>query len=141
MSEAFPELTPSARLLMGPGPSNVHPRVLRAMSTPLLGHLDPEFVELMNKTKALLQFVFQTKNELTIPVSGTGSAGMETCLVNLIEPGDEVVVCVSGVFGERMSDIVGRCGGKLTRVDAEWGRIVEPAQVAAVLKKVKPKLV
>ncbi len=138
----YGELNPSRRLLMGPGPSDAHPRVLRAMSTPLLGHLDPEFLALMEESKTLLRSVFGTQNELTIPVSATGSAGMEAAFVNVVEPGDEVVVCVNGVFGERMSDIVGRCGANLTRVDADWGAIVPAEKVEAALKTVtKPKVV
>ena len=130
-----------ARILMGPGPSNVSPRVLRAMSMPLVGHLDPTFVELMEEVKELLRYVFQTQNEVTIPVSGTGSAGMETCLVNLIEPGDPVLVCVNGLFGERMCDIVTRIGGELGRLDAEWGSIIEPDQVRKALSGGEVKLV
>jgi len=141
MVKSFPDLNPTPRILMGPGPSNVHPRVLRAMATPVIGHLDPEFLGIMNDTRDLLKFVFQTKNTFTIAVSATGSAGMETCLVNLIEPGEEVVICVNGVFGERMSDIVGRCGGKLIRVDAPWGRIIAPADLKKTLATCKPKLV
>jgi alanine-glyoxylate transaminase/serine-glyoxylate transaminase/serine-pyruvate transaminase len=119
----------------------VHPRVLRAMSIPLVGHLDPAFLRIMDETKRLLQFVFQTRNELTIPISGTGSAGMEACLVNLLEPGDEAVVCVNGVFGTRMADIVERCGATLTKVEAPWGRVIDPADVAAALKRcTRPKL-
>src|SRR5437879_415691 len=112
MAKLVSELVPSPRLLLGPGPSLVHPRVLRAMSTPLLGHLDPEFLTIMNEVQALLRTVFQTENPFTIAVSGTGSAGMEAALVNLIEPGDTVIVGVNGVFGTRMADIVGRAGGK-----------------------------
>jgi alanine-glyoxylate transaminase/serine-glyoxylate transaminase/serine-pyruvate transaminase len=137
-----PPLEPPARVLLGPGPSTVGPRVLRAMSIPLVGHLDPSFLRIMDETKRLLQFVFQTRNELTIPISGTGSAGMEACLVNLLEPGDEAVVCINGVFGTRMADIVERCGATLVKVEAPWGRVVEPADVAAALKRSKhPKLV
>jgi alanine-glyoxylate transaminase/serine-glyoxylate transaminase/serine-pyruvate transaminase len=128
-------LEPPARILLGPGPSAVSPRVLRAMSTPLVGHLDPAFLALMDDTKRLLQFVFRTRNELTIPISGTGSAGMEACLVNLLEPGDEAVVCVNGVFGTRMADIVERCGATLLKVEAPWGRVIDPADVAAALKR------
>lgn len=139
---AYAELNPSSRLLMGPGPSMVHPRVLRAMSTPLVGHLDPEFLVLMNETMELLRRTFGTRNELTIPVSGTGSAGMEAAFVNVVEPGDEVVVCVNGVFGERMSDIVERCGGKLIRVEGEWGKIIPPERVLETLKTCRrPKVV
>lgn len=111
------------------------------MSIPLVGHLDPAFLLIMDETKRLLQFVMQTRNELTIPVSGTGSAGMEACLVNLLEPGDEAVVCVNGVFGTRMADIVERCGATLIRVEAPWGQVIDPADIAAALKRCKqPKL-
>ncbi len=135
-------LQPPARVLLGPGPSNVHARVLRAMSTPLVGHLDPAFLRIMDETKRLLQFVLQTRNELTIPVSGTGSAGMEACLVNLLEPGDDAVVGVNGVFGTRMADIVERCGATPVRVEAPWGRVIEPADIAAALQRCRrPKLV
>ena len=141
MSTQYFDLNPPTRLLLGPGPSNVHPRVLRAMATPLVGHLDPEFITIMDETKRLLQYVFQTDNYLTLPVSGTGSAGMEAALCNLIEPGDKVVVCVNGLFGERMCDIVARCQGELIRVEAEWGRIIDPEQVESALKGSKVKLV
>ncbi len=111
------------------------------MSIPLVGHLDPAFLRIMDETKRLLQFVFQTRNELTIPISGTGSAGMEACLVNLLEPGDEAIVCVNGVFGTRMADIVERCGATLITVEAPWGRVIDPADVAATLKRcARPKL-
>jgi alanine-glyoxylate transaminase/serine-glyoxylate transaminase/serine-pyruvate transaminase len=137
-----PSLEPPARVLLGPGPSAVSPRVLRAMSIPLVGHLDPAFLRIMDETKRLLQFVFQTRNELTIPVSGTGSAGMEACLVNLLEPGDEAVVCLNGVFGTRMADIVERCGATVVKVEAPWGRVIDPADVAAALRRARhPKLV
>ena len=126
---------------MGPGPSNVAPSVLKAMSLPLLGHLDPAFVKMMDEIKAMLRVVFQTKNDLTFPVSGTGSAGMEFCCVNLIEPGDEVIIGVNGVFGGRLADVAERCGAKVTKVEAPWGRIIEPEQIAHALKTVKPKLV
>ena len=136
------ELVPPLRVLLGPGPSDVHPRVLRAMSTPVIGHLDPVFLRLMEETKALLRFVFQTENALTIPISGTGSAGMEACLVNLLEEGDEVVIGVNGVFGTRMVDIAERCRAVPTRVEAPWGRIIDPADVAGALRRCKkPKLV
>ncbi len=138
----FPAFQPPKRLLMGPGPSDVAPSVLKAMSAPLLGHLDPVFVKMMDEIKDMLRQVFLTKNEMTFPVSGTGSAGMEFCCVNLIEPGDEVIVGVNGVFGGRMVDVAERCGAKVTKVEAPWGRIIEPQQIADVLKKVaKPKFV
>jgi alanine-glyoxylate transaminase/serine-glyoxylate transaminase/serine-pyruvate transaminase len=132
------EFHPSKRILLGPGPSDVDPRVLTAMATPLLGHLDPEFLTVMDDIQASLRSIFQTQNKLTIPISGTGSAGMETALVNLVEPGDTILVCVNGVFGERMADIVGRCGGRLIRVDAPWGSSLNPDQIRASLKKDHP---
>lgn len=127
---------------MGPGPSNVAPSVLEAMSRPLVGHLDPVFVKMMDEIKTMLRQVFLTTNEMTFPVSGTGSAGMEFCFVNLIEPGDDVIIGVNGVFGTRMVDVAERCGAKVTKVEAPWGRAIEPRQIADALKKVvKPKLV
>ena len=126
----FRDINPGDRVLMGPGPSDVPARTLQAIAAPCIGHLDPYFLAIMNETQDLLRALFQTDNELTIPVSGTGSAGMETCLVNLVEPGDEVVVCVNGVFGTRMADIVKRIGGKLIRIDAEWGTAVDPEAVS-----------
>ncbi len=126
---------------MGPGPSDVHPRVLRAMATPLLGHLDPQFIQIMDQVMEMLRQLFQTENQLTFAVSATGSAGMETCFVNLLEPGDEALVCVNGVFGNRMCDIVERCGAKLIRIDADWGNPVDPEQVNQALCNCSPKLV
>lgn len=133
--------TPPTRLLLGPGPSNAAPSVLQAMGQPLLGHLDPVFVAMMEEIKTMLREVFRTENEMTFPVSGTGSAGMEFCFVNLIEPGDEVVIGVNGVFGTRMCDVAERCGAKVHKVVAPWGEIIRPEQIAEVLKTVKPKLV
>jgi alanine-glyoxylate transaminase/serine-glyoxylate transaminase/serine-pyruvate transaminase len=133
---------PPPRLLLGPGPSLVHPRVLAAMARPLLGHLDPAFVAMMDEVKTLLRFVFQTENALTFPVSGTGSAGMEACIVNLVEPGDEVVVGVNGVFGTRMADVIERAGGVAVRVEAPWGHVVRAEQVEAALRNCsRPKVV
>jgi alanine-glyoxylate transaminase/serine-glyoxylate transaminase/serine-pyruvate transaminase len=129
------------RLLMGPGPSDVAPSVLNAMSQPLVGHLDPFFVQMMEELKTMLRQVFLTKNEMTFPVSGTGSAGMEFCFVNLLEPGDEVIIGVNGVFGTRMVDVAERCGAKVIKVEAPWGRIIEPQQIADALKGSRPKLV
>jgi alanine-glyoxylate transaminase/serine-glyoxylate transaminase/serine-pyruvate transaminase len=111
------------------------------MSAPLLGHLDPVFVKMMDEIKGMLREVFQTKNDMTFPVSGTGSAGMEFCFVNLLEPGDEVVIGINGVFGNRMVDVAERCGAKVTKVDAPWGQIIEAAQIAGALKNRRPKLV
>jgi alanine-glyoxylate transaminase/serine-glyoxylate transaminase/serine-pyruvate transaminase len=136
----FRDIDPGERVLMGPGPSSVPPRVLQAMSAPCIGHLDPVFLSIMDESQRLLRFLFQTENALTIPVSGTGSAGMETCFVNLVEPGDEVVVCVNGVFGTRMSDIVNRLGGRLIRVDGEWGKTIDPDTVQDAVKGKSPKL-
>lgn len=126
---------------MGPGPSNVPRSVLEAMAKPVIGHLDPVFVKMMEEIKAMLRAVFLTRNEMTFPVSGTGSAGMEFCFVNLIEPGDEVVIGVNGVFGTRMCDVAGRCGANVIKVEAPWGQIIEPQQVADALQNRKPKLV
>jgi alanine-glyoxylate transaminase/serine-glyoxylate transaminase/serine-pyruvate transaminase len=136
------EFAPPARLLLGPGPSEVHSRVLRAMAAPLLGHLDPAFVAMMEDVKALLRLVFATRNPLTFPVSGTGTAGMEACLLNLIEPDDEVVVGVNGVFGGRMAEIIERAGAVAVRVEAPWGTVIRPEQIETALKGCKrPKLV
>ena len=126
---------------MGPGPSDVPPSVLEAMNRPLIGHLDPEFVAMMEEIKSMLRQVMLTENEMTFPISGTGSAGMEFCLANLIEPGDEVLVGVNGVFGTRMAEVAKRCGADVIQVEAEWGRIIEPEQIATALEGRSPKLV
>ena len=139
--DEYPEIITGGRILMGPGPSGVHPRVLRALGAPVLGHLDPEFIGIMNRTKSLLAWLFETANEFTIPISGTGSAGMETALVNSIEPGDRVLVCVNGLFGMRMADIVERCGGELDVIEGEWGRIIEPDAVEKSLRARPAKVV
>ncbi|MDI3534488.1 MAG: alanine-glyoxylate transaminase / serine-glyoxylate transaminase / serine-pyruvate transaminase [Thermosediminibacterales bacterium] len=141
MEKTYLELNPSQRILLGPGPSNCHPRVLKAMATPLVGHLDPDFLDVMNDVMELLREVFQTKNQLTIPMSGTGSAGMETTLVNLLEPGDKAVICINGLFGQRMADIVERCGAEVIKVEGEWGDIIKPEQVESALKGSGAKLV
>lgn len=124
---------PPQRTLMGPGPSDVSPRVLQALAQPTIGHLDPLFVAMMDEVKALLQYAFQTENPFTIAVSAPGSAGMETCFVNLIEPGETVIVCRNGVFGDRMRENVERCGATAVMVDDEWGKPVDPAKVEAAL--------
>jgi alanine-glyoxylate transaminase/serine-glyoxylate transaminase/serine-pyruvate transaminase len=136
----FRDINPGDRVLMGPGPSNVPARVLQAMSAPCIGHLDPYFLSVMDETQHLLKFLFQTENPFTIPVSGTGSAGMETCFVNLVEPGEEVVVCINGVFGTRMADIVTRLGGQLIRVNGEWGRAIDPEAVGKAVQGKNPKI-
>lgn len=139
--QKFASFNAPPRLLLGPGPSNVAPSVLKAMAQPLVGHLDPAFIQMMEEIKAMLRSVFLTKNEMTFPVSGTGSAGMEFCFVNLIEPGDAVVIGINGVFGTRMADVAERCGARVTKVEAPWGQIIEPGQIADALKKVRPKFV
>ncbi len=125
---------PPQRTLMGPGPSDVHPRILAAMSRPTIGHLDPLFVNMMDEVKALLQYAFQTKNALTFAVSAPGSAGMECCFVNLLESGDTVIVCQNGVFGGRMKENVERCGATAVMVDDEWGRACDANKLEAALK-------
>src|SRR5438093_1206744 len=136
----FGQLKPSPRVLLGPGPSDVHPRILTAMATPLVGHLDPQFLDIMNETQELLRNTFRTSNRLTFPVSGTGSAGMETCVVNLIEPGDRMVVCVNGVFGQRMTDVAQRAGASVTTIERPWGEIFDLTQIRQTLEKVRPKV-
>lgn len=131
----FASFQPPVRTLMGPGPSDVHPRVLAAMARPTIGHLDPRFVEMMDQIKAMLQYAFQTKNALTIPVSAPGSAGMETCFANLVEPGDKAIVCVNGVFGGRMKENVERYGGVPVVVEDSWGEPVDPHKLEDALRK------
>ncbi len=126
------------RLLMGPGPSDVHPRVLQALSRPPIGHLDPQFLEILNDVREILQAVFQTRNRLTLAVSGTGSAGMETAVVDLIEPGDRMLVCVAGVFGSRMLDVAQRAGADAVALEVPWGQVFTAEQVAAALEQQGP---
>jgi alanine-glyoxylate transaminase/serine-glyoxylate transaminase/serine-pyruvate transaminase len=133
-------LNPSPRLLLGPGPSDVHPRVMRALSAPVVGHLDPQFLEVMNDIQDLLRAAFVTQNPLTFPVSGTGMSGMEACLVNLIEPGDRVLVCVNGFFGQRMADVAARAGGAVTVLERPWGEVFDPGFVREALQRVRPKV-
>ena len=138
----YDELIVPPRVLLGPGPSEANARVLKAMTTPMLGYLDTEFVKVMDDTVELLRRVFGTENRLTLPVSGTGTAGMEAALANVIEPGDGVVVGVNGYFGERIADIAARCGGVVTRVEAEWGTHIPAEKIAEAVAKVStPKLV
>jgi len=138
---SYASLNPGRRILMGPGPSDMHPNVYQAMGTPLTGHLDPYFIGVMDDTKELLRYVFQTQNNLTFPISATGSAGMETCICNLVEPGDKVLVLVGGVFGDRMAQMVERHGGTLTRLECEPGQPFSPNQVRQALDACRPKLV
>ncbi len=130
---SYKSFKPENRFLMGPGPSNVNPKVLEAMSKLPLGHLDPQFIELMNDLKSLLKYTFKTENENTFVLSGPGSLGMEMCLVNLIEPGDKVIVCVGGYFGNRMVQIVEKIGGQAVVVKEKWGRAIEPQKLEDVL--------
>ncbi len=125
---------PPARILMGPGPSGAHPRVVRAMSAPLLGHLDPEFLRIMDQCRAMLRQVLRTENQVTLATPGTGTSGMEAAVMNVVEPGDAVVIGVCGYFGERVAQMAERAGGKVTRVDAAWGSPVDPATVAEAVK-------
>lgn len=125
---------PPVRTLMGPGPSDVHPRILQAMARPTIGHLDPFFIEMMDQTKEALKYAFKTENELTMPVSAPGSAGMETCFANLVEPGDKVIVCINGVFGNRMKENVIRLGGEAIVVEDKWGEAVSVDKVEQALK-------
>ncbi len=138
--QQFAELNPSRRILLGPGPSDIHPRVLKAMSTPVIGHLDPEFVEMMNEVKQMVRSTFQTQNDMSYVISGPGTAGMESSLINLLEPGDTAVICINGVFGNRMSDICKRVGANVVEVHAEWGEAIDPTQVKEALGSCDPKL-
>ncbi|MEQ1836756.1 MAG: alanine--glyoxylate aminotransferase family protein [Candidatus Nitrotoga sp.] len=131
---AIKSFHPPQRTLMGPGPSDVSARVLAALARPTIGHLDPMFVTMMDEMKELLKYAFQTKNELTMPISAPGSAGMEACFVNLVEPGDKVIICQNGVFGGRMKENVERCGGVAVMIQDDWGRAVDPQKLADTLK-------
>ncbi len=126
---------------MGPGPSDIHPSVLAAMAAPTVGHLDPYFLKIMDEVQSMLREVFQTTNHMTMAISGTGSAGMETCVVNLIEPGDRMVVGVNGVFGGRMAEVAERVGAEVTRIERPFGEVFSPEEFAAAIKKSQPKVV
>ena len=134
------EFHPPARILMGPGPSNVDPRVLLALAKPVLGHLDPEFFKIMNNVQDSLRHVFGTQNADTIAISGTGSAGMDAAFVNAVEPGDRVLVCVNGFFGERMADVAERCGANFRTLSAPWGKAFDPADIEKELRSFQPKV-
>ncbi len=127
-----------SRMLMGPGPSDVSPRVLEALGCPTIGHLDPQFLTFLDDTRDMLRVIFQTKNPLTLAVSGTGSAGMETCVVNLIEPGDKMLVCIAGVFGMRMAEVAKRTGADVTTINVPWGQVFDEDQVAGAIDKHGP---
>src|SRR5687767_14404700 len=134
-----PELHPPVRTLLGPGPSDTHPRVLQALAKGTVGHLDPYYLEIMNGLQEMLRGVFRTRNQMTMAISGTGSAGMEAAVVNLIEPGDSMVVCVNGVFGGRMVDVAERAGAKVTKVERPWGEVFAPDDLKQALAG-KPKV-
>ena len=127
------ELNPQQRLLLGPGPSPVHPRVLKAMSTNVVGHMDPGYFQIMDDCQAMLRDLYGTQNRVTFPVSGTGSAGMETSICNVVEEGDKVIVCIKGYFGERLADLADRYGAEVIRVEAPWGRTIDPADLKKTL--------
>ena len=132
--KSYERFDPPKRVLLGPGPSPVDDRVLTAMAAPVLGHLDPLFLQCMDDVQSLLRYVFETENRVTVPISATGSAGMEAALVNVIEPGDEVVVCINGVFGQRMQDIIERAGAKPIVVEATWGEAIDVNKIEDALK-------
>ena len=138
--KSYQDLNVTPRILLGPGPSMVAPRVLNAMSSPTIGHLDPEFLAVMKEVQEMLRFVFQTENELTVPISGTGSAGMEAALSNFIEPGDNVLVAVLGYFGERMFEMAGRYGAHVDRIERPWGEVFDPDEIKTALSQKKYKL-
>ena len=129
----YSELNPQQRLLLGPGPSPVHPRVLKAMSTNVVGHMDPRYFQVMDDCQAMLRDLYGTQNRVTFPVSGTGSAGMETSICNVVEEGDKVIVCINGYFGERLADLADRYGAEVIRVEAPWGRTIDPADLKKTL--------
>ncbi len=141
MTETYTDLNLSPRILLGPGPSTIHPRVLKAMTTSAVGYLDPEFFALMDETVSLLRAVFQTQNELTLPISGTGSAGMEAALCNFVEPDDEVLVCINGFFGQRMADMASRYGAQVTLLEKSWGEVFTPDEIEAAMQAKSFKLV
>lgn len=136
----LPTLNPPIRTLLGPGPSDIHPRVLTALSRPTVGHLDPYYLQLMDKLQGGLRELFRTTNRMTFAVSGTGSAGMEAAVVNLIEPGDSMVVCVNGVFGARMCDVAERAGAKVTRIERPWGEVFAADEIARAVAAARPKV-
>jgi len=139
--KTYEELRPPQMLLLGAGPSNSDPRVLKALNSPIVGHLDPYFMKVMDDTIELLRYTFRTKNEITLPISGTGSAGMESAVCNLVERGDEVVTCVNGYFGERIKEMVRRCGGKAIEVKADWGKIIRKEDVEKALSQSNAKII
>lgn len=141
MSSIPSTVNPPTRILLGPGPSDVHPRVLAALAKPTVGHLDPYYLRVMDELQAMLREVFRTRNRMTLAISGTGSAGQEAAVANLVEPGDRVLVCINGVFGMRLADMAERAGGEVTRIERPWGEVFTPAEVKEALARVKPQVV
>ena len=139
--ERQPPLRMPERLLLGPGPSMVHPRVLNAMAAPMIGHLDPYFLEIMDRTQRLLRYVYETQNKLTIPVSGTGSAAMEASMANMVEPGDAVLICINGYFGLRLAEMARRYGGEVETIERPWGEVFTPGEVKQALEAQPAKVV
>lgn len=134
-------LAPPTRVLLGPGPSDIHPRVLAALARPTVGHMDPYYLKIMDELQSMLQQVFCTKNRMTMAISGTGSAGQEATVTNLVEPGERVLVCINGVFGNRLADMAERAGGEVTKIERPWGEVFTVAEVKEALARVKPKVV
>jgi alanine-glyoxylate transaminase/serine-glyoxylate transaminase/serine-pyruvate transaminase len=141
MNAIPPTVNPPLRTLLGPGPSDVDPRVLAALAKPTVGHLDPYYLRVMDELQAMLREVFRTQNRMTLAVSGTGSAGQEAAVANLVEPGERVLVCVNGVFGGRLADMAERAGGEVTRIERPWGEVFAVAEVKDALARVKPRVV
>ncbi len=141
MNSLPPAITPPLRTLLGPGPSDVHPRVLAALACPTVGHLDPYYLRVMDELQSMLRDVFRTKNRMTVAISGTGSAGQEATVLNLVEPGDRVLVCINGVFGGRLADMAERAGGEVTKIERPWGEVFEAGEVQDALVRVRPKVV
>lgn len=135
------QLNAPIRTLLGPGPSDIHPRILAAMAQPTVGHLDPYYLRVMDELQSMLRDVFRTKNRMTMAISGTGSAGQETTVVNMIEPGERVLICINGVFGNRLYDMAERAGGEVAKIERPWGEVFDVAEVKAALARVKPKIV
>lgn len=141
MSALPASVNPPLRTLLGPGPSDVHPRVLAALARPTVGHLDPYYLRIMDELQSMLRDVFRTKNRMTLAISGTGSAGQEATVLNLVEPGERVLVCVNGVFGGRLADMAERAGGVVTRIERPWGEVFTAAEVQDALARVQPQVV
>ena len=141
MNQTYPSLDPPTRLLLGPGPSDIHPLVLQALGKPTVGHLDPYYLEAMDGLQQMLRELFKTTNELTFAISATGSAGMEAAVVNVIEPGDSMLVCVNGVFGGRMADVARRAGANVTVIEKPWGDVFQPDDIQSAIRTANPDVV